>query len=121
MITSRVIATARRQIGFAAVAFTAIAVMALVGRAEPRQDAARAPASTAYGQDLFVYYCASCHGRDARGGGPAAPSLKISPPDLTLITRRHGGVFPTTLVTALLTNGDRAWLQSHGSKDMPVW
>jgi mono/diheme cytochrome c family protein len=118
---SRVIATVFRQFGFAAALFAAIAVMALAASAEPRQGAGPAPANVANGHDLFVYYCASCHGRDARGGGPAAPSLKISPPDLTLVTRRYGGIFPTRLITALLTNGDRDWLPSHGSKDMPVW
>ena len=26
-----------------------------------------------HGQDLFNFYCASCHGRDGKGGGPVAP------------------------------------------------
>ena len=118
-----------RRIGCVAVAFTAIAVATIITSAAQAQGAAHNKAEgaaltqvdPAYGHDLFVYYCASCHGRDGRGGGPAAPSLKISPPDLTLMTARYGGMFPTTLVTELLTSGNRDWPPSHGSKDMPVW
>lgn len=111
------------RIGWAAAAVAAFGLIVAARSAEPGQVAAPASAQAgpAYGHDLFVYYCASCHGRDGRGNGPAAPSLKISPPDLTLITARSGGTFPATLVSSLITNGARDWLPSHGSKDMPVW
>lgn len=31
------------------------------------------------GKDLFARYCASCHGPEGRGGGPAADSLDVAP------------------------------------------
>lgn len=35
-------------------------------------------------EDNFRYYCAQCHGLDARGGGPnALKHLPVDPPDLT--------------------------------------
>ncbi len=37
-----------------------------------------APAS---GEEMFIAYCAACHGKDAKGNGPAVPALKVSPPD----------------------------------------
>jgi mono/diheme cytochrome c family protein len=72
-----------------------------------------------YGAELFATYCASCHGIDARGDGPAAPALRPPPTDLTRIAARSGGVFPENS-TARLIDG-RFDLPAHGSREMPVW
>ena len=71
------------------------------------------------GRDSFDRYCASCHGVDGRGGGPAASALRNPPPDLTTLARRNGG-FPRELVAAFVEGTDRLSL-THGSGDMPVW
>jgi mono/diheme cytochrome c family protein len=77
--------------------------------------------SSMYGRDLFEFYCASCHGRDGHGSGPAVPALKVAPPDLTTIATRNGGTFPHSRVESFVT-GDRDQLTpAHGSKEMPVW
>jgi mono/diheme cytochrome c family protein len=68
---------------------------------------------------LFQAYCAVCHGVDARGGGPAASSLKARVPDLTLLERRNGGEFPTARVRQIIL-GD-AVVAAHGSREMPIW
>jgi mono/diheme cytochrome c family protein len=74
-----------------------------------------------YGQDLFNFYCASCHGRDGRGGGPVAPALTVRPPDLTTLASRHGGQFPNEYVESFV-NGNRVpAVTAHGTKEMPVW
>lgn len=49
----------------------------------------------AAGRSSFRAYCAGCHGPEARGNGPAAPAMKITPADLTTISQRNGGTFPT--------------------------
>ena len=72
-----------------------------------------------YGPDLFNLYCATCHGRDGKGAGPVAQSLKTPPPDLTLLARRNGGLFPRGRVKAAIAGGTST--PSHGSVDMPVW
>ena len=74
-----------------------------------------------YGQDLFNSYCASCHGRDGKGRGPVVPALTVSPPDLTLLTARHGGTFPKAFVESFVTGNRAPVVFAHGSKDMPVW
>jgi mono/diheme cytochrome c family protein len=71
------------------------------------------------GPDLFQAYCAVCHGVDARGGGPAASSLKAKVPDLTLLARRNRGEFPTARVRQIIL-GD-AVVAAHGSREMPIW
>lgn len=71
------------------------------------------------GEQAFARYCASCHGLDARGNGPAASSLRTAPADLTRIAARRGGVFPAGEVAAIVDG--RFELPAHGSREMPIW
>ena len=71
----------------------------------------------ASGKQTYMQYCASCHGSDARGDGPAASVLKTPPPDLTTLAQRHGGKFPNEYVFDVLRFGTR--FVAHGSSDMP--
>ena len=72
------------------------------------------------GDDLFRFYCASCHGREGKGDGPIAPALVQPPADLTTIARRNGGRFPSDRVERFVT-GDREPTLAHGPGTMPVW
>ena len=73
----------------------------------------------ASGKTLFQQSCASCHGDDGKGAGPAAVAFKVQPPDLTALSRQNRGKFPRDRVVQAI-RGDR--MQSaHGSTDMPVW
>jgi mono/diheme cytochrome c family protein len=74
-----------------------------------------------YGRDLFEFYCATCHGRDGKGGGPSAPALIVPPPDLTTIATRNGGIFSRARVEGFVTGDQERLMSAHGSKDMPVW
>ena len=71
------------------------------------------------GVDLYRAYCASCHGLDAKGNGPAASALKTKPADLTALAKKNGGVFPAPRVRKVIM-GDGV-IASHGSREMPVW
>ena len=73
------------------------------------------------GQDLFDFYCATCHGRDAKGKGPVAPALKVPPPDLTRLARDNGGAFPRRRVAMFVTHDGHVLAPAHGTSDMPVW
>jgi len=76
------------------------------------------PTSAASGKEMFTAYCASCHGEDGKGNGPASPALKNMPADLTSLGRNNGGKFPGMAVMTSIENGGT---RAHGSKDMPVW
>ena len=76
------------------------------------------PTSPASGQEMYMSYCASCHGKDGKGSGPASPALKVPASDLTALARQNKGVFPSAHVATLLKGGEVA---AHGSADMPVW
>jgi len=71
------------------------------------------------GERLYLRACASCHGLDARGGGPVAPALRVPPPDLTTLAARHGGTFPRAYVADVVAG--RVELAAHGTREMPVW
>lgn len=70
------------------------------------------------GEALFGYYCATCHGSNATGNGPMSPSLVVAPTDLTALSDKNGGVFPTLRVVMRIDGRDP--LISHGSM-MPVY
>lgn len=74
--------------------------------------------ATDLGRTEFEANCASCHGKDGKGGGPLAELLRKSPPDLTQLARRNGGVLPMGRLYDSITGETVA---AHGSRDMPVW
>jgi len=71
------------------------------------------------GPDLFRAYCASCHGVDAKGNGPAASTLKAKVADLTVLSKNNKGQFPEARVRKMIMGDDI--VASHGSREMPVW
>ena len=97
-----------------------LVVCAAGAQEKPAVDKAPPPHTiAASGKQTYMQYCASCHGVDARGDGPAAFVLKTPPPDLTTLAKRHGGKFPHEYVFEALRFGTR--IVSHGSSDMPIW
>ena len=89
---------------------------------EAKSGVKRAPAaatSPSSGKEMFMSYCASCHGKDAKGSGPAAGALKQAPADLTSLAKKHGGKYPSDEVTSVLRG--QASLMAHGDQEMPVW
>jgi mono/diheme cytochrome c family protein len=101
--------------------FTLVVAFAILGADQPKikrvPPSATSPAS---GKQMFESYCAACHGKDGKGGGPAVAALKVPPPDLTTMNARNGGKFPELKVFGLI-HGDVEMPAAHGSKDMPVW
>ena len=71
------------------------------------------------GEQLYMRFCASCHGSEAHGDGPVAQSFAVKIPDLTLIARRHGGEFQRDWVERAIDG--RQKIASHGAYTMPVW
>jgi len=72
------------------------------------------------GKADFMNHCAPCHGDNGKGNGPELKVLPdIHPSDLTKITLRNGGVFPTQKV-ADMVDGRKA-IPSHKRFDMPFW
>ena len=71
------------------------------------------------GREMYVTYCAPCHGMTGEGNGPAAPAFKQAPTNLTLLAKTHGGKYPRDAVKTTLTFGTN--VPAHGDVKMPVW
>jgi mono/diheme cytochrome c family protein len=71
------------------------------------------------GSDLYNEYCAVCHGKDGKSGGPAAAALTKRPSDLTQLARKNGGKFDALSVQQVIAGSDV--VSAHGSRDMPIW
>lgn len=78
--------------------------------------AAQAEGSEEAGRAQFALNCATCHGLSARGNGPMAEILAISPPDLTGLS--DGPVFPLADVVRRIDGRDM--LLAHGGP-MPIF
>jgi len=72
------------------------------------------------GKVLYIEHCAVCHGDGAKGDGPYASMLKVPPPDLTTLAKRHDGKFPYDYVSNILRFGPGPTIL-HGPADMPAW
>ncbi len=92
-----------------------LGVLALIGAASC--EAGEAPDMS--GADLYKEFCATCHGVSGHGNGPVALSLKQRVPDLTLLAKRRGGVFPTEEVHRMIDG--RSMPRAHGTTEMPIW
>jgi hypothetical protein len=56
---------------------------------------------------------------DAKGDGVFNEVLKIVPPDLTVLAKKNGGVFPAERINSVIDG--RVEIASHGPRDMPIW
>lgn len=102
----------------AAATVVVVAACTVDARVETERDASSEVISQ-LGNALYVRHCASCHGKDGRGAGPVAPSLKVVPPDLQRIRERNGGSFDVVAVAATIDG--RSMPPVHGTREMPVW
>ena len=108
-----------------AVALAVLLALAVAQQAAPAQSGTvlkHVPithVSPTSGKDMFDNYCAVCHGKDGKGGGPAASALKTAPTDLAGLAKSAGGKYPASHVAAVIRG--QATTAAHGSQDMPVW
>jgi mono/diheme cytochrome c family protein len=92
------------RIGWVAIA----ALMATGAMAQQKVD---------LGKREYDNNCATCHGLDGKGNGPFVELLKRSPPDLTTMARRNGGIFPVAKAYDVVEGAG----PGHGGRDMPIW
>ncbi len=108
-----------RYLSFLAALALAVPVTSAGQEATPTvKHTTAAATSPASGKEMFMSYCASCHGKDAKGDGPAAGALKQAPADLTMLAKQNGGKYPADKVTSILRG--QTMLVAHG-QDMPIW
>ena len=99
-----------------------VLALAVGAQEEPQKVIKHVPVkstSPASGQEMYVTYCAVCHGKDGKGNGPAAEALKVLPTDLTSLAKKNGGKYPALKVSSAIRG--EANTPAHGTAEMPVW
>lgn len=100
----------KNRIAVAVVAATLVA-FAGVASAQAKRDA---------GKREFESNCAVCHGKLGKGDGPYAGLVdNKGGADITMLSKKNGGVFPILRVTDTIDG--RYEVKAHGPRDMPIW
>ena len=71
------------------------------------------------GKEMYLKYCASCHGNQGKGNGPVSRDLTVKVSDLTLLRSKNQGAYPLDRVMSSI-DGNRL-VRAHGTRNMPVW
>jgi mono/diheme cytochrome c family protein len=73
------------------------------------------------GKKEFLRSCATCHGVDGTGTGPAAPALNVKPANLTHMAKQHGGTFLFWRTYEKISGREEHVVPGHGTREMPIW
>ena len=71
------------------------------------------------GEDLYLRFCAACHGVQGRGDGPVAASFRVEVPDLTRTADRGRAADARDRIVRIIDG--RYIVGAHGARLMPVW
>lgn len=115
-ITSLLEATVQRQVPM--LVLLVVLVISASGQTTPQL---KPPVRPVDGATIFKNNCAVCHGLEGRGNGPASKALNRRVPDLTDLSHRNGGAFPSVHVRTTIMFGADDLPPAHGSKTMPIW
>jgi mono/diheme cytochrome c family protein len=80
-----------------------------------KNPVAATPKSTKTGEQTFQRFCASCHGKDAKGDGPSAPK-DAHPPNLTDDVWIHGSTDGEIFAVISDGAGPKSEMKSFKSK-----
>ena len=122
MSTFRSLFRRRNAAAVLLVASTVVPAFAQTAPAPPPGTATRpaAPGGGAeFGRYEYETYCAVCHGLDGKGNGPFTMLLNKRMPDLSLLAKQNGGVFPFSRAYDVIVG--TADVGAHGSREMPIW
>lgn len=70
------------------------------------------------GKREYANSCSVCHGSNLKTGA-YVEFLKVTPPDLTQLSKKNGGVFPFERVYRVIDG--REVVKGHGTREMPIW
>ena len=71
------------------------------------------------GAQMYGTLCASCHGIDGKGDGPAVPALEKAVPDLTHLASQDHGYLNHARIEMIIAGKNREL--AHGEIGMPQW
>ena len=72
------------------------------------------------GENDYLATCAPCHGKTGQGNGQVKTVLPgLNPADLTTLSERNGGQFPSDEVYRAIDGRDQ--ILGHEKRRMPMW
>jgi mono/diheme cytochrome c family protein len=71
------------------------------------------------GKAEYEQKCIICHGILGKGDGAYSKMLTKPPTDLTMLSKKNGGVFPFASVFETIEGTHQ--LGAHGTREMPIW
>src|SRR3989344_336784 len=71
------------------------------------------------GRAEYEQKCVICHGILGKGDGAYGQMLKKPATDLTVLSKRNGGVFPFARVFETIEGTHE--FKAHGTREMPIW
>ncbi len=71
------------------------------------------------GKREYEANCVACHGPKGKGDGPFNEFLRVKTPDLTVLSKNNGGLFPVNRVLEAIDG--RTLVKGHGTREMPIW
>lgn len=110
--------------GVLLLAGSSLMLMGQAGETQEKQEKALKKVPITYskpdsGKQMYMDYCAACHGMYGKGDGPAAEFMKSPLPDLSMMAKKNNGKFPADHFAAVLRFGTGG--HPHGTSDMPIW
>lgn len=97
------------------------ALAALVAALALMVGASVGQAASDFDRTEYETSCANCHGLTGKGDGVLRRQLAQTPSDLTTLTKRNGGVFPSQRVWEMIDGRTSVEIGPHGTREMPVW
>ncbi len=88
-----------------------------VAAAEPATNPATDQATLERGQAHYLLFCAGCHGANGEGDGPLVGLLKVTPNNLTVLSR----LGPPSVTERVLIAVDGGHEVATGEHKMPVF
>ena len=82
---------------------------------------AQQPDKVEAGRQQFEDKCAVCHGTSATGDGTLAADMNPQPADLTRISERNGGAFPSRKIFDKIWGRDDEIISTHVLTEMPAF
>jgi len=77
------------------------------------------PTVSASGPEMYMAYCAECHGRDGKGGPGTAVTFGMPVPNLTRLAKKNQGRFPYGMVQDAIRGEEHSAIYGPGT--MPPW
>ena len=94
---------------------TLVAAAVAIGLTSSRLTAGGPQVASPYASNAdYQAFCTSCHGSSGKGDGVLAGALRKRPADLTQLSKKNEGVYPSEAVFKIIDAG-------HESADMPAW